>query len=55
MNIKDRRTPELIADVESLQKIQKSNPQSSHEWRFASRELKPRFRELARRQKAGAL
>jgi len=55
MSFRAATTQTLLDDVRMLQAIQKSHPPVSPEWRFASRQLAPRFRELARRQKAGAL
>lgn len=55
MILTERDTQSLLADIGSLQGIQKRNPQSSAAWQAASTELAPLFAEMARRQKAGLL
>lgn len=47
-----RTEADILQEIGSLQSIQKRNRPSSMEWQWASRELKPLFAEMARRQKA---
>lgn len=51
MDLASRTEADLLQEIESLQSIQKRNPSKSIEWQWASRELKPLFAEMARRQK----
>ena len=47
--IEAMQTPALLEEITMLQNIQKQNAQVSMEWRHASRQLAPRFEEMARR------
>lgn len=50
MNVKELSTPDLLKRIEDLQQIQKAYPSHSPLWESASRELKPCFEEMARRE-----
>lgn len=51
----DAPTIEILDEIERLQNIQKRHAPTSSEWIAASRELKPLFEEMARRQSAPGL
>jgi len=47
----DAREYVLLARIEALQAVQRTNPPSSAAWQNASKELAPLFAEMARRSK----
>lgn len=50
--LQTRTESQILEEIAALQEQQKRNRPSSLEWQWASRELKPLFAEMARRQKA---
>lgn len=46
-------TAELVKEIRLLQNIQKSHAQSHPAWTMASKELAPRFAEMAKRVERG--
>ena len=55
MNLQNHSNEKLAEEIRLLQNIQKSCPSSSQDWRFASRQLAPRFAEAAAREQRGEI
>lgn len=47
----NKSTDTILKEIKELQGIQKCNHPDSEDWQKASQSLRPRFAEMARRQK----